>query len=533
VKHVAAATAATAVSGLLAGCSGTAAGSAASSSSASVDETVEPSAANAPYPEVDICGKLSMSELNASDVVVEPITEYAAEEDYDIVVVGGGLSGMSAAIAAYEAGAKVCVLQKQSVALGQGTAGFAVDFDRTTESGVVGLVNYFRSLCGLRPDIAQIRKWAENCTEAMQWFSEKTVESGLEAGTDFIVTNEGDFVFDDGECHGKLYLYTTNGGYTNAANALGEHFKEKFTIHFKTPGVQLITDEGKVTGVFARQEDGSILRVNAAKGVILATGDYQNNEAMVQKYLPDAAVFDKKQSQRTGDGHLMGMLVGGQMENIGHCKMIHTKNWGDNSTSMKSVPFLAVNADGYRFAAENIPYDLRNNEVKNQPGKAWIAIFDSNYMTDFADCGQRLDAVEKLEGTNGFYSASTLADLAASLGMDAAILQDSVARYNELCEKGMDLDFAKPSNLLHPVQVGPFYALHYEYAVSAIPSGLVINANSEVLDADGQAIDGLYAAGNCSGPFYACSDYPLEIPGGSISRAITYGYLTGKEVAAK
>lgn len=522
VKGFAAIAAGTAASGLIPGMALAESGSAGT-----------PGVAQQPYPEYDICGRLSMSELNASEVVVEPITEYAAEEDYDVVVVGAGLSGMSAAIAAYEAGAKVCVLQKQSVAMSQGTAGFAIDPERTTEFGVMGLVKYFRDLCGLRADYAQALKWAQNCTEAMQWYSEKTIESGLEMGKDFIVANEGDFVFEDGECHGKLYLYTANGGYTNATRALGEHFKDKFTIHFNTPAVQLITDQDKVIGVFARCEDGSILRVNASKGIILATGDYQNNEAMVQKYLPDAAVFDKKQAQRTGDGHLMGMLVGAQMENIGHCKMIHTKNWGENSTSMKSVPFMAVNAEGRRFAAENIPYDLRNNEVKNQPGKAWIAIFDSNYMTDYADCGQRLDAVEKLEGSKGFYRADTLADLAAQLGMDAVVLQDTITRYNELCTLGMDLDFAKPSKLLKPIQAGPFYALHYEYAVSAIPAGLVVNADSEVLDAQGKPIDSLYAAGNCSGPFYACSDYPLQIPGGSISRAITFGYLTGKAVASK
>lgn len=501
--------------------------------SASAEAAVPADSAAAFFPEYDICGRLSASELNESLAVAESIEKYDTEEDCDVVVIGAGVSGMAAAISAYETGAKVCVLQKQATALGQGTAGFSIDPERTTEFGTIGLVKRMRDICGLRSDFAQNLKWAQNCTEAMQWYNAKTVEAGLEQGKDFNIVSEGDWVFDDGECHGKLYLYTSNGGYYNATYTLGEYFKEKFTIHFNTPAVQLIMENGSAVGVYARQEDGSILRVNAGKGVILASGDYQNNAAMVQKYLPDAAPFDKKQFQRTGDGQLMGMLVGAQMQNIGHCKMIHTKNWGDNTTLMKSVPFMAVNTEGKRFTAENIPYDLRNNEVKNQPGMAWIAVFDSNYENDYADCGQRLDPAEKLQDAAGVYKADTVEALAETLGMEPAALRATVDRYNELCNIGMDLDFGKPSGLLKKIEAGPFYALHFEYAVSAITSGLIVNENCEVLNADRQPIGSLYAVGNCSGPFYASLDYPLEIPGGSISRAITFGYLTGKLVGSK
>ncbi len=117
--------------------------------------------------------------------------------------------------------------------------------------------------------------------------------------------------------------------------------------------------------------------------------------------------------------------------------------------------------------------------------------------------------------------------------MGAAVLESSVARYNELCDLGMDLDYGKPSRLMKKIEAGPFYALHYEYAVSAITSGLIVNEFCEVQNNDNQTIEPLYAVGNCSGPFYAGIDYPLEVPGGSISRAITFGYLTGKLAAAK
>lgn len=98
---------------------------------------------------------------------------------------------------------------------------------------------------------------------------------------------------------------------------------------------------------------------------------------------------------------------------------------------------------------------------------------------------------------------------------------------------GMGLDFRKSSKFMKPIVQGPFYALHYEYSVSAIISGLMINENCEVLDNNGQAIDSLYAVVNCFGPFCDCADYPLKIPGGSISRVVTFGYLTGKAAAQK
>lgn len=369
LKGAVAATASLAAAAALGGCSqiasSAAAGSAAASSTAASEAAQ--TTAEGPYLQYDICGKLSMSEFEASAAVAEPIEKFDAEENYDVVVIGAGASGMPAAIAAYEGGASVCVLQKESTAISQGSVSFILDAERTNEAGKIGLLYDLRKWCNYRSNFELNLAWANNCSEAMDWFVKKLTESGMVEGQDFNIFSEGEYHYEGGgEAYGKLCMCT--GSYTAAINSLGEYFKEKFTIYFKTPAVQLIKENDKVVGVYAKKEDGTILKVTANKGVVLATGDYQNNDAMVQKYLPDAAIFDKKQFGRTGDGHLMGLMVGAKMQNIGHTKMIHTKNWGGCCTLMKSLPFMAVNKNGVRFTSEDIPYDLRNNFVKNQPG---------------------------------------------------------------------------------------------------------------------------------------------------------------------
>ena len=101
--------------------------------------------------------------------------------------------------------------------------------------------------------------------------------------------------------------------------------KREFTCIVCPNGCRLHTEveNGAVTGVVGKAEDGTYKKFSAAKGVILATGDFQNNDAMLAKYVPDALVFNRKQINKTGDGHLIGLLAGAVMEPGGHSKMIH------------------------------------------------------------------------------------------------------------------------------------------------------------------------------------------------------------------
>ena len=130
-----------------------------------------------------------------------------------------------------------------------------------------------------------------------------------------------------------------------------------------------------------------------------------------------------------------------------------------------------------------------------------------------------------LEADDG--KADTLDELAELTGIPADKLKESVARYNELVAAGSDDDFHKQSEYLFPVEKAPFYAAKVGVALLAIVGGLKINTDLQVLDANKQPIEGLYAIGNASGDIYAV-DYPINMAGNSNGRALTWGYLAGE-----
>lgn len=485
------------------------------------------------YPQYDIPGRLSLAEFEQSDAVAEPIESFDSEETYDVVIIGAGVGGIPAALSAAEAGASVCLLQKESCAVGQGSGCARIDRDTTDELAMAHLAHSIRDYCHLRSNVKLNEVWVNNCTDAIVWYAEKCVEAGMEEGVDFSSKPIGAFEYPEGNAN--TIMYDFKGGMNSPCVALAERFGEDVNIHYSCPGIQLIKEGERVAGVYAKAKDGSIIRVNANKGVIIATGDYQNNDAMVEKYVPDAACFERKQQKKTGDGHLMGLMAGAKMQNAGHTKMCHAKNWGANATVLKSSPFLAANMNGERFTAEDITMYYRNNAVKNQPDNVWLTIMDSSYQEQAKAMGKdnaipAPDELDKIGEEGGIYKADTIAALAEKLGVPSDALVATVDRYNDLCEKG-DLDFGKPTEYMLPVKQPPFYGLHREYAISAITSGLEIDERARVLDANRDPIEGLFAIGNCSGPFYGSIDYPVEVAGMSVSRCITFGYVTGAYVA--
>ena len=208
---------------------------------------------------------------------------------------------------------------------------------------------------------------------------------------------------------------------------------------------------------------------------------------------------------RTGDGHKMGVWAGGEIELTTHTKMIHDARVGRVDT-----PHLPVNAKGERFMCEGPMQGYLNNYVREYIHEAGGDAKAGNLYT-IVDA--KWQAYE----------------------LDAAAVQKTVDRYNELCAKGSDDDFGKNSTFMRAIDTPPFIVVPHEFGMglSAIIGGLLINADNQVLKADEHTpIDGLFAVGNVSGCFYGGVDYPMDVLGLSIGRAITGGYLAGKHVAS-
>lgn len=512
--------------------------------------------------------------------------------DFEIVVVGAGAAGVPAAGWAAELGAKTALLQKEINVVSQGNCGSAIIKSRSTEAGIAKWIHHTNGLCNWRADVKQLRAYADHSEEAMMWFWNRagmTKETEYGDGSKVDSNTESAKLLNDGD---KLCAFmSTSGDFTgtwrdrensyeygddhcyfwapwvgpkplNVGNALRkvvDNVKEKCTnleTFYQTPAVKLVMNGNRVSGVIGKTADGEYIQFNASRAVILATGDYTNNPAMVKRWCPDIAEFDKKQFGKTGDGHVLAISAGVRMENLGHTKMMHDFD----SALMWEEPFLYVNMEGERFTNEYTGFVYMGNILKYQPAykgsmldeehkdkgsKGWYCtIYDDSYMSwpdaEFVSGKVPPAVMQKfipgaVEDPKGVFKnlidlhrCDTLEELAAELGIPYEKLKATVDRYNELCDKGCDTDFGKPAKYMHKIEKAPFWGARKHIRVSAEVSGVVTNENAQALDANGEVIPGLYCAGNLGGPFYGGADYPFHQTGLSLGRCYTFGMIAAK-----
>lgn len=478
-------------------------------------------------------------------IAPEPITEFDETRDFEVVVVGAGVSGMAAAMSAAEAGAKIACVQREATPSSQGNMAAGVDLNQTSEAGKQALISYLIKLADHRSNRALLEAWADNSFEALSWFREAASAGGIEVNPD---EPQADRVLHingyDVYLHANTYFRIGHDEVVKAITPIAESAGVEF--FFSCPAQQLVTDEsGRVTGVVC-EEDGKNVLFNASKGVILATGDYQCDLEMVAYYCPDIKEFPPCQMNRTGDGHKMGVWAGGEIEPTTHTKMIHDARVGRVDT-----PHLLVNAKGERFMCEGPMQGYLNNYVREYIHEAGgdakagnlYTIVDAKWQDQIAEW-KAIDPEIDASNCKWFYEGNTIEEACAAMAadtesgayeLDAAAVQKTVDRYNELCAKGSDDDFGKNSTFMRAIDTPPFIVVPHEFGMglSAIIGGLLINADNQVLKADEHTpIDGLFAAGNVSGCFYGGVDYPMDVLGLSIGRAITGGYLAGKHVAS-
>ena len=194
-----------------------------------------------------------------------------------------------------------------------------------------------------------------------------------------------------------------------------------------------------------------------------------------------------------------------------------------------------------------VPKFNGNNVDANHPDGSlgwYCQIYDNDYMS-YANSPVPEQVMTKyipgaVENPQGVftnlidtYKADTIEELAALLDVPADELQKTIDRYNELCDKGADVDFGKKSAYMHKIEKAPFWGVRKHIRVSSIDSGVNTNANGQALDADGKVIEGLYCVGNVGGVFYGGADYPFHQTGLSLGRCYTFGMLAAKHAMGK
>ena len=519
---------------------------------------------------------ITAEDINASAVILEPITDFAEERDVDIVVCGAGASGVIAAVKAAEMGAKVAVLQKEPIAVSQGNCSSAIIKGGSTEAGLKKWLTFATAVNCWRPNRKLLEAYIERSeealkfvcekggiTEATEWKNDKTGVTKYQDTSTVMtgVMHDGTQSFDFGEDKVEVFAPwfgpKPNNYGTLVAGILADAQEQydNLEVHFSTPVVQLVKDaDGAIVGCVGQGENGFI-KFNA-KSVILATGAYENNATMVRRFCPDIEHFDKKVYHRTGDGNILAIEAGSAMEPVAHSRVMHDFDAG---LMWDEHAFLDLNMNGERFVSEEVDMAYISNVLRWQPGfvgenmdhehqetgsLGWYCqIYDNDYM-QYAAAGvpevvmQRYLKEEDPSLHVGVFPelidtfrADTIEELAEKMGLPVEATVASFNRYNEMCEKGEDLDFGKKPEFLHKFVTAPFWGIRRHIRCSSITAGVLSDEYGRVVKENGDVIPGLYAVGNLGGQFYGAPDYPFFHPGLSLGHAVTFGFIAGEHAA--
>jgi fumarate reductase flavoprotein subunit len=477
----------------------------------------------------------------------------------DVVVVGAGTSGKAAALTAAQAGAKVIQIDKHTMFRWNGGHVAVIDSRLQRKLGIkVDKEEVIRQLMRYAnniPDQRLLRLWAEHSGEVMDWLMDMTEADGIEtrmyqwpqpARYDYQTEYYPEFPV----CHWHSYQGSTMLNHSLALACLERNaLKMGVDIRYRTRAVRLIREgKGRVTGLIARNPEGHYVQFNARKAVILCTGDYSNNPAMVQKYCSHAAeiarirnIYMTRHDDLTlapeplnvGDGHLMAMWKGAVMSDILHAPVSHS-----TIGSMGNAPFLRINIFGKRYENEDVPGQSIANQLIRQPQKMVWQFYDSGWEEQLPFMGVGIGKFIVITDTirqrvrETAIKADTLEELAQKMKVPVDTFKTTIERYNELAMNGKDLDFGKRADLMFSINKPPFYASSIQQEILVILGGLDCNPELQPLDEDWQVIAGLYLAGNTVGNVWAI-DYPTMCPGMTHGMAYVTGYFAGKHAAGE
>ena len=461
------------------------------------------------------------SHTDSSAVTSAPPNPDVAEtplQDADVIIVGAGISGLAAALDLGRGGAEVTVVDMASV-----FGGHAV-----MSQGSVSIVGTpAQEAAGISdsPDLAfqDFHQWGEDPnTEWVRYYvdhSRTEIYNWLiELGVRFseVVASSGNTVAREHQPVGRGI-----GLVSPIYRACLELDNIQFRWNVKVE--QLLTESGRVAGVRIRDlRSGKETELHAS-GVVLATGGFQNNLDMVREYWPAEFRFPDRilagsGTNSVGSGHRMAQAVGGELFHMDHQWNYYSglpdprhpgTNRGLNVTNLYGI---LVNSEGRRFANDlGWAKEVMPLLLKQQKVTVW-AIFDEASKRYFNVSGSDWGDFRKvdrliLQNPELVRSAETLEELAPLVGLPAQNLVVTVARYNELVEQGLDVDFGrfgpgKPefSNRASPkIAQSPFYAMQTWPLTRKSMGGVAIDLKSRVLDKTKRPIPGLFAVGELAG----------------------------------
>ena len=459
--------------------------------------------------------------------------------DYDIIIVGGGGAGMTAALFAHAAGARVIVLEADK-RLGGATwlsdgvvyaAGTSVQKSLGIDDTAVEMFHYIMTLNAwqARPDIIKI--FSERSAATIEFLVglgaryERVVKSGVDT------IPRGHVTIGAGETIGRLLSEELGGKGIEAV--------------LNTRVECLIVENDAVVGIRAA---GAELRAHA---VVVTTGGFGNSPGMRAKYFPSVAqhgdivyAVHSDAPFILGDGIKMGELVGAAITGHDTGLLLPSAGLLKNSVEAFLPPWIMlVNEDARRFMPETSPYSVSGYLINEQPNSHGWAIFDERALVEgstdkrFADPYHDQpkgswdeELIRKHVATGLVRCADSVNALAKKINLSPLALQETIRRYNEDCRQNIDSEYHKVAPVFYTVETGPFYAMDVRASVIGQTSaGLDIDQGTRVRDLYGRPIPGFFAAGEVVGCFQG-----KRYSGGGIGvgNAITFGRLAGEEAAS-
>lgn len=484
---------------------------------------------------------------NSALWTIEELAEPSETVQADVAIVGGGGTGTAAAIQCKQLGLEPFVIDCGLDYGGSfiGTEGlFGVETHWNDEAGETLTVEEAVNACLL------YHHWIPNHELYMNFFSQtsETVDWVEDLGVNFqAVVALG---VSDTTWHVYARTDKSSPGHT-FMEGMGHAAKElDIDAQFETSAKKLVMEDGKVAGVLAVKQDGSVLKVEAPV-VILGSGGYASNTEMIYELseLENENIFSVGAEKREGDGIKMAVDAGAALAESPGTVMwcgpwIMGSGWGSDGYCASVQPTLWINQDAKRFVNENLWLDdfaAAGMAVRNQK-RTFVVMGESDIdrfveegpygpVFTFGKVGTPMaEARNQLEGLEAVHIGDSLDSLAQEVGLDAATLKKTVEDYNAACDAGVDSDFLKPAEYLNKIEA-PYWLCEVADGYYTTCGGIKVGPNTEVLDTNGEVIPGLYAGGSDAGGLYGDSYDVCRAPGSQASWAVNSGRLAAKHAA--
>jgi fumarate reductase flavoprotein subunit len=444
----------------------------------------------------------------------------ARHERADVIVIGSGGTGLTAAINAFDTKAKVIVVEKMPItggntqlAAGGMNAAETVFQKKRAISDTVKIM-FDDTLKGgknlAKPELVEIL--ARSSSSSIDW-----------------LTSVGADMSDIGRMGGASVdrCHRPTGG-----EAVGHHIihvmrqnaiKRGMDVRTNSRVLKILeTPGGAVSGVLVQNKLGQHYTIEAP-AVILASGGFSANLERVAKYRPEYKAFSStNQPGATGDGLDLAAEFGAKLVDMEHIQIHPTQAAGSKiliTEAVRGNGAICVNREGKRFINELTTRDAASAAILKQTGQSAFLVFDETIRRSL----KQIEGYFHLELVK---SGKTPEELAKAIGADGGALAATIAAYNKYQAAKKDEQFGRP-DMARPLKDPGYHAIGIRPGIHYTMGGVAIDALTRVLGQDGKPVPGLYAAGEVTGGVHGAN----RLGGNSISETITFGRIAGREAS--